>query len=116
MAATLHDVRRLALGMPGVTEGICYGTPAFYLRGKLMLRLREDFETLVVKIPMEQREKFLATEPDIFSLTEHYRNHPAILVSLPNLGVTRLTELVDGAWRQLASKRQLAARAGSEGR
>ena len=111
MATTLHDARRLALALPEVVEGVCFGTPTFYLRGKLMLRLREDLETLVVKLPLEQRETLLESDPDIFSLTEHYRNYPAILVSLPNIGLARLAEMIDGAWKVVASRKQHAARA-----
>jgi hypothetical protein len=47
VAATIELVRRLALALPGVQEGVCHGTPAFYVRRKLMLRLWEDGETLV---------------------------------------------------------------------
>ena len=32
MAATIELVRRLALALPGVREGLCHGTPAFYVR------------------------------------------------------------------------------------
>lgn len=39
---TFDTVRRLALALPGVEEGVSYGTPAFRVRGKLLARLRED--------------------------------------------------------------------------
>ena len=55
MAATIELVRRMALALPGVQEGVCHGTPAFYVRRKLMLRLWEDGETLVVRFPKEKR-------------------------------------------------------------
>ena len=54
MAATIELVRSLALALPGVEEGSCHGTPAFYVRRKLMLRLWEDGETLVVKFRREK--------------------------------------------------------------
>ena len=109
MATTVHDVRQIAMSRPAVVEGVCFGTPTFYLRGKLMLRLWEDMETLVAKVPMEQRDGLLAAEPDIFSLTEHYRNYPCVLVSLPNVSRSRLAAIIESSWRMLASKRQLAA-------
>ena len=59
MAATVEEVRRIALALPAVVEGVCFGTPAFYLRGKLMLRMWDDSETLVVKVPMAQREELI---------------------------------------------------------
>ena len=109
MAATIQDVRRIAMALPDVVEGVCHGTPAFYLRNKLMLRLRDDFETLVVRLPIQEREHLIEAEPDIFSITDHYQNYPAILVSLPYVSLTRLAELIEEDWRRLASKKQLAA-------
>ena len=100
----------MTLALPNVVEGVCFGTPAFYLRKKLMLRLWEDLETLVVKLPIEQRPGLLKTEPDIFFLTDHYLNYPTILVMLPNVSLDRLAGLIEGAWRLLASKKDLAAR------
>lgn len=46
MAAPMNfeTVRAVALALPGVEEGTCYGTPAFRVRGKFLLRLREDGE------------------------------------------------------------------------
>ncbi len=95
--------------MPDVEEGLCFGTPAFYLRKKLMLRLREDGETLVVKFPLEEREATIDRDPDVFSITDHYRNHPVVLVDLLAVNAERLGELIEGAWRMLASGKQIAA-------
>ena len=44
MAANIRDVRRMALALPGVEEGVCHGTPAFYVRKRLMLRLAKLIE------------------------------------------------------------------------
>jgi hypothetical protein len=109
MAATIQDVRRIVMALPDVAEGVCHGTPAFYLRKKLMLRLRDDFETLVVRLPIQERDHLIKTEPHIFSVTDHYRNYPAILVSLPHVSLTRLAKLIEEDWRRLASRKQLAA-------
>jgi hypothetical protein len=108
MAAGIQDVRRIVSGLPGVVEGICHGTPAFYLRGRLLLRLRDDLDLLVVKMPIQQRDEAIESEPDIFSVTDHYRNYPAVLVTLANVRVTRLQQIIEQAWRRLASRRQLA--------
>ena len=102
MPATLALVRRLALALPEVTEGICFGTPTFYVRKKLMLRMWEDGETLVCKVPMESREQLLESAPDIFSLTDHYRNYPAILINLNSVPQRVLEERIKGAWRLVA--------------
>jgi hypothetical protein len=109
MAASFDFVRRTALALPEVIEGVCFGTPTFYLRKKLMLRLREDGETLVIKIPMEGRPGLINANPDVFSVTDHYLNYPVVLANLNAIQPELLESMVLGAWRQLASKKQLAA-------
>ena len=109
MAATIELVRRLALALPGVQEGVCHGTPAFYVRRKLMLRLWEDGETLVVRFPNEKRAALIEGNPDVFSVTEHYRNYPVVLVNLLAVHRELLGRMIEGAWRMQASRKQVAA-------
>jgi hypothetical protein len=97
---TFEDVRKIALALEGVEEGTSYGTPAFKVRGKLVARLREDGETLVVGMDFEQRDELLAADPDTYYLTDHYRNYPWILVRLPRVHPDALRDLLGGALRQ----------------
>lgn len=104
----LRSVRRLALALPGVEEGTSYGTPAFRVRKKLFARLWEDGETLVLKTDFDERAVLLETDPDTFFLTDHYEDYPWVLVRLPAVDRAELAELLEDAWRRLASKRQIA--------
>ena len=108
MAATIELVRRLALALPGVQEGLCHGTPAFYVRRRLMLRLWEDGETLVVRFPREERAALIEENPDVFSVTDHYRNYPAVLVNLLAVNRELLSRMIEGAWRLQASRKQVS--------
>jgi hypothetical protein len=108
MGATIELVRRLALALPGVQEGVCHGTPAFYVRRKLMLRLWEDGETLVVRFPKEKRAALIEENPDVFSVTDHYRNYPAVLVNLLAVNRELLGRMIEGAWRLQASRKQVS--------
>jgi hypothetical protein len=56
---TFDTARELALALPGVEEGTSYGTPALKAGRKLMARLREDGETLVVRIDLVARDLLL---------------------------------------------------------
>jgi hypothetical protein len=96
---TFDDVRKIALALEHVEESTSYGTPAFKVRGKLVARLREDGETLVVGMDFDQREELLAAEPDTYYLTDHYRNYPWILVRLPRVHPDALRDLLRGAER-----------------
>ncbi len=104
----LEAVRELALALPGVEEGTSYGTPAFRVASKLLARLREDGETLVLKTDFDARETLMGADPQTFFLTDHYRNYPMVLVRLAAIGREDLGGLLEEAWRQSASKRLLA--------
>jgi hypothetical protein len=77
-----EEVSELARQLPGVKESISYGTPALRSRAKLLARLLPDSEVAVVRVDLEQRRALLASQPETFFLTEHYQNHPLLLVRL----------------------------------
>ena len=99
----------MALALPGVQEGVCFGTPAFYVRRKLMLRVWEDGEILVVRVPKEKRAALIEENPDVFSVTDHYLNYPAVLVNLLAVNRELLGRMIEGAWRLQASRKQVSA-------
>lgn len=106
---TFDDVRELASKLPGIEEGLCYGTPGLRVKGKFLLRLKEDGETVAIKIPMDLREALLQADPKVFYITDHYRGYPAILFRLSAIRRDRLTDLLELGWRFVAPKRLLAA-------
>jgi hypothetical protein len=108
---TFAAVRKLALALPGVEEGTSYGTPAFKVRGKLLARLREDGETLALRVGFDLRDLLMNADPETFYVTDHYRGYPYVLVRLPLVARTRLRGVLEEAWRQSAPKTLLAARA-----
>ncbi|HET7229135.1 MAG TPA: MmcQ/YjbR family DNA-binding protein [Longimicrobium sp.] len=106
---TFAQLRGLALALPGVEEGTSYGTPAFRVKGKLFLRLWEDGETLVLKTDFHERDHLLATDPETFFVTDHYRGYPIVLVRLPAVRPAHLASLVEDSWRRHAPARVVAA-------
>lgn len=101
-------VRDLAGTLPGVEEGTSYGTPALKVRRKLMVRLKEDGQTLVLRTDFVERDHLLRANPRVFYLTDHYRDYPWVLVRLPEVARTELEELLTDAWRRVAPKRLVA--------
>lgn len=101
-------VRELGQALPGVEESTSYGTPALKVRRKLMVRLKEDRETLVLRTDFIERDHLLEVNPRVFYLTDHYRDHPWILVRLAEVGRDELEELLADAWRRVAPKRLIA--------
>jgi len=110
MAVTFETVRELVLALPGVAEGTSYGTPAFRVGGKFLLRLKEDGESLAVKIGIDERDMLITADPETFYITDHYRGYPAVLVRLSAIDRERLCEMLEEAWRFCAPKRLVAAR------
>ena len=108
MAVTYQQVKRFALALPGVTAGTAYGGPSLHFRRKFLGRLREDGETLVLKVSFEERQRLLTDAPDVFFLTDHYRNSPLVLINLLAADWVHLPALIEGAWRMLAAKRVVA--------
>ena len=103
-ALTFAEVVACALVLPMVEESTSYGTPALKVRGKLMVRLWEDETTIVVKTDWDERERLLATYPDVCFLTDHYRNYPYVLVRLPLISARLMKSIVTASWRLLAPK------------
>lgn len=109
MALSYDQVRQLALSLPGVREGSAYGGPSLHVGRKFMGRLREDGETLVLKVDLAERERLLANDPDVFFITDHYRDHPLVLINLLAIQHDTFHPLLVGAWRTVASKQAIAS-------
>lgn len=73
---------QLGLALPAVEKSTSYGTHAPKAKGKLIARLKEDGQTVVLRSSWEAREERMAVYPEAFYLTEHYRKHPWVLMRL----------------------------------
>jgi len=98
----LQFIRQHLGSLPGTSEGICFGTPGFYVQKKFLARLWESGVVLVVRI--EDRDKWMQTDPEIFFITDHYRNYPSVLVQLDKVDPEELKKLLIESWMQRASK------------
>ena len=103
-----ETVREVALSLPGVEESTLHGVPSFKLRGKLLacpaIHRSVEPETLVVRLDSDERQRLIATEPDIYYVTEHFLKHPMVLVRLSSLDRNSLKTLLDMAWGLMTSK------------
>ena|ERR1022692_1920672 len=121
MAVKFEEVRRIALSLQNTEEGTSYGTPAFKVGGKLIARLREDEDSLVVGTTFEEREEMMAADPETYYITDHYLKYPWVLVRLSRVQSDALRDLLGRAWRLAslangrASGRRRAGRRPSKG-
>lgn len=95
------------MSLPGAAEGLSHGTPAFYVNKKLLARLWENGQVLVVRT--DERQKWIQTDPQTFFITDHYRNYPTMLIALDRVQPDDLKQLLTDAWFGRASKAQITA-------
>lgn len=96
-------VREIARNLPDVEESSLHGAPSLKISGRLLtcLALHRSVEpnSLVVRINIDQRTKLLAANPKVYYLTDHYVNHPTVLVRLGEIDRRSLKDLLEMAWR-----------------
>jgi hypothetical protein len=103
------DVVAIGRRLPEVEEGTWFRTPCLRVRKKSFCRMKEDGETLVVRVvDLEDKEALLRSDPEVFFTTPHYDGYPYVLVRLGKVKRKQLTELVEDAWRIRAPKRLVA--------
>ena len=107
---TWADVVAAGRALPETEEGTWFRTPCLRVRKTSFCRMKEDGETLVVKVVDEEdKHALIASDPDVFFTTPHYDGYAYVLVALARVDATQLSKLLEDAWRLSAPKRLLAA-------
>ena len=107
---TWEALLKWAANLPGVEQGICYRTPALYVRKRILARLREDNETVAIKIDLLDRDVLLEADPVAFFLTDHYRPYPMVVMRLDKVRPAVAQGILEQAWQREAPKRLTATR------
>jgi len=103
---TFRSVRAIGLRLPGVEEGVVYGTPALKL-GKRMIACIASHKsaepgTLAVRTDFEQRDALIEEAPDTYYLKEHYETYPVVLVRLSKVSPDAMRDLLGAAHRAVS--------------
>jgi hypothetical protein len=114
-AVTFEQVRLAAQAFPGVATSTSYGTPALKVRGKLLARVHQSGECLVLRADLLDREILMQSDSRVFYITDHYRNYPWVLVRFSAVDVGALPNLIERAWRSVAPKSLVAKYDGDSG-
>jgi hypothetical protein len=101
---TFEQVRTIAFTFPGVEDGTSYGTPALKVRGKLLARVHQSIDCLVLRADFLDRQILMQAAPSAFFITDHYRDYPWVLVRFSAVEARELPSLIERAWRLVASK------------
>jgi hypothetical protein len=95
---TLARLREMVLALPGTSERPSYGTPGYRANDQLIVRVLPDDQYIIVRVSLEQREALLDALPDVFSVTDHYKPHPMVIVRRAAIDEGLLKDLLEEAW------------------
>jgi hypothetical protein len=91
-----------------VEDGTSYGTAALKVRGKLLARVHQTMDCLVLRVDFLDRQILLQSAPEAFFITDHYRDYPWVLVRFSAVLEAALPDLIERAWRLVAPRALVA--------
>ena len=104
---TFATVRALGRTLPDVEESTMYGVPAMKWHGALLACIASNKaaepNTLVVRMGFDERDALIADDPTTYYLKDHYVNYDVVLVRLSKVSKAAMHDLLQGAWRRVAS-------------
>jgi hypothetical protein len=102
---------KIALAIPGAEEVLWFRKPAVFLHGQFLTKVHDKEEAMTFRVSsMEMRDMMLEAEPQLFYITDHYRNFPFILARLSTLTPKVLKEMLAGRAAQLAASADKVAK------
>jgi hypothetical protein len=94
---TLDEVGRYAESLPQVKRKGTEARPAWYVRDRLVVRL-DDPNTLVIRVPLSQREALLEAYPDDFGVPPRMEAHHKVEAYLDRAQPGAVRAAIDLAW------------------
>jgi len=106
---TFNDVRKVGATLDGVEEATAYGSPCLKVNKKMIacIAINKDAEpnSLMIRMPIDERDALIAEEPDVYYLKPHYEPYPCLLVRLGKVHRDALKDLLTGAWRRASAEK-----------
>lgn len=107
---TYAAVEKMLLGWPGVEPSTSYGRPSLKVNGKFFTWVKEDGDSITVGgIDFDERDMLLETRPDVFYITDHYRNSRYVLMRLSKADPATVEAFLRRRWFDIAPKKLHAA-------
>jgi len=112
--ATVEAIGRT---LPDVEATTAFGQGALKVRGRMFVCVATNKSaepnSLVVMMPIADRDALIEDDPDTYYLKEHYRNYPCVLVRLDRVRLDALRDLLSGAHRFVGAQARTRPRAGA---
>ena len=107
-ASGFDAVRKAGRSLPHVEESTAYGSPALKVGGRLFaciaINKAAEPNSLMVRMPFEDRDALIAEQPDVYYLADHYAPYPCVLVRLARVDPAALRDLLTMGWRFVSAK------------
>ncbi|MCR9279443.1 MAG: hypothetical protein NXH85_15915 [Pseudomonadaceae bacterium] len=105
---TFQRIEELAGRFPGLESSTSYGTPALKVTKKLVLRMHQSEDAIVLILgSVSEQKQHIEDDPMSFYITDHYLDYPAVLIR-PTVSEVTFLELLERSWRRVARKQDLA--------
>lgn len=109
MSVTYAEVEAAALSFPGASGYIMHGHPAWRIGKKFFTWVRPDENALVIHLgSIDERDELIASDPALFHITPHYRDHAMVLARLEKADMKLVRAALERRFRAIATKRLLA--------
>jgi len=106
MSISRDQGKKIALSIPGSEQRLWFKKPSVFLHDQFLTKVHDKEEAMVLRVSsMEMCDMMLMAEPELFYITDHYRNFPFILARLAALTPKLLKELLAGRAAQLAQNK-----------
>jgi hypothetical protein len=105
--ANFDSIRKVLSSCEGVEEKTIHGSPAPYVRGKLLVcaAIHKSAEpcSIVVSVSTERRTALLNADSHVYYITEHYAKYSNVLVRLNRINDQALQELLLTSWQSASA-------------
>ena len=108
-------VKAVGVTLPGVEAATKYdGSPMLKAGGVFVAGVAShqsaEPDTLVIRSPIDERDRLIEDAPETYYLTDYYRAYPLVLVRLSHVNTDALRDLLSVS-RRLALEKATPARA-----
>jgi hypothetical protein len=111
---TIAAAMKIGAALPDVERTTSWGAPTLKVRGKMMacqaINKQAEPNTLVVCMPIPQRDELIEADPDTYYLKPHYENYPCVLVRLSRIQPDALRGLLRMGWEDARSRATTTSR------
>lgn len=105
-------VTEIGRSLPDVEVSTAWGQPALKANGRTIACMAAhpsaEPDSLIVMMPVIDRDVLVEDAPDIYYLKPHYVGHPCVLVRLNRIQPGALRDLLAGAQRHASARKRAA--------